>query len=181
MRHTLISAVGLAAALAAMPAAGQAPGKTSTTAINIPSALRTEHAEIHQRLEAAARLRGKTGEGARALVAVLHPHFVREEQIALPPLGLLDPLARGRYDAGMSRALPMTDALARELPRMLDEHKRIAAATRKLASAARQEKQAAALKLAEELLLHAQTEEQVMYPAAILVGEIVRARARPRG
>lgn len=31
-------------------------------------------------------------------------------------------------------------------------------------------------RLAEDLALHAQTEEEVLYPTAILVGDIVRAR-----
>ena len=33
-------------------------------------------------------------------------------------------------------------------------------------------------RLADELTLHAQTEEQVLYPAAILVGDLVRARSK---
>ena len=61
------------------------------------------------------------GVAARALAAVLEPHFVREEAIALPPLGVL----------------------------------------------------------AEQLLLHAQNEKEVMYPAALLVGETVRAQIAP--
>ena len=32
-------------------------------------------------------------------------------------------------------------------------------------------------KLAETLAAHAQTEEEVLYPAAILVGDIIRARS----
>jgi iron-sulfur cluster repair protein YtfE (RIC family) len=34
--------------------------------------------------------------------------------------------------------------------------------------------------LAEELALHAQTEEQVLYPAAVLVGDIIRSRRQGR-
>jgi hemerythrin superfamily protein len=74
----------------------------------------------------------------------------------------------------------MTDALRKELPRMLEEHKRIRAATEKLRIAAREEKAAAQEQFAERLAAHAQTEEEILYPAAILVGDIIRARiARP--
>jgi hypothetical protein len=77
----------------------------------------------------------------------------------------------------MTQVLAMTDALRAELPRMVEEHRAISAATRRLGAAAGLEGQAEAAQLAEELLAHAAMEEQVMYPAAVLVGEVVRARA----
>jgi regulator of replication initiation timing len=77
----------------------------------------------------------------------------------------------------MEEALAMTDALRKELPRMLEEHKRIRAATEKLRIAAREEKAPAQEQLAETLAAHAQTEEEVLYPAAVLVGDIIRARS----
>ena len=107
---------------------------------------------------------------------MLDPHFERENEIALPPLGLLAPLAAGKTPAGQQEALAMTDALRKEMPRMLDEHKRIRAATEKLRAIAREEKAPAAEQLAERLAAHAQTEEEILYPAAILVGDIIRAR-----
>ena len=70
----------------------------------------------------------------------------------------------------------MTDALKAELPQMLEEHKRIRAAVERLRHAAEAEGKLAQVQLAEQLTLHAQAEEEVYYPAAILVGEIVRSR-----
>ena len=146
-------------------------------AIAIPAAMQAEHAEIHQALVRATEAPGRTGEAARALAAVLHPHFLREEQIGLPPLGLLEPLARGEFSPAMTAVLPLTDSLRAELPRMLEEHKAIHAATLRLAEAARVESNAAAAELAATLAAHAEAEEQLFYPAALLVGEVVRARA----
>jgi hypothetical protein len=138
--------------------------------------LRIEHEAVHSALVEATKAPGRVGEAARELAAVLHPHFEREEQIALPPLGLLEPLAAGASPPGMADVLIMTDALKNELPRMLDEHKRIRAATEKLRAAAREAGATKHEEFAAALALHAQTEEQVLYPAAVLVGEIVRAR-----
>jgi hemerythrin HHE cation binding domain-containing protein len=107
---------------------------------------------------------------------VLDPHFERENEIALPPLGLLGPLAAGRTPTGLKEALAMTDALRKEMPRMLEEHKRIRAATEKLRAVAREEKAPAQEQFAERLAAHARTEEEILYPAAILVGDIIRAR-----
>jgi hypothetical protein len=54
----------------------------------------------------------------------MHPHFTKEEEYALPPLGLLSALSKGKIEAGMAEVLKMTDKLEVELPRMLAEHKR---------------------------------------------------------
>ncbi|HEX7941676.1 MAG TPA: hemerythrin domain-containing protein [Gemmatimonadaceae bacterium] len=144
--------------------------------IEIPASIQAEHEEIHGALVAATRAPGGVGEAARALAEVLHPHFVREEQIALPPLALLAPLSRGDISPEMRAVLPMTDALAAELPRMLEEHETIRAATIRLGEVARREGNDAVAALAEKLTLHARAEEEVYYPAAILVGELVRRR-----
>ena len=142
----------------------------------IPESLRLEHAEIQAELESATKLNGSVGAAARALAKVLHPHFVREEQIALPPLGLLAPLSRGERPASMRDVLPLTDSLKAELPRMLEEHKTIRAATLRLGQVARTAGYPRVAQLAEKLALHARSEEEMFYPAAGLVGELVRAR-----
>jgi hypothetical protein len=169
----------LALAVLAAPrlAYGQEQHMTHHEGIGIPEALQAEHHEIHERLVAATKLSGPVGDAARQLAAVLHPHFQREEQIALPPLGLLAPLARGEYSPDMVRVLPMTDSLRAELPRMIEEHVAIAAATERMGAAARAAKNAEVANLAETLALHARSEEEVSYPAALLVGEVVRMRA----
>lgn len=152
------------------------PGGEKTAAhAEIPASIREEHAAIHKELEQATTAPGRVGAAARALAAVLHPHFVREEQIALPPLGLLAPLARGEHTPAMRDVLPMTDSLRAELPHMLEEHRAIRAATLKLLAEARAAKNARVTRLAEQLALHAQTEEEVYYPAAVLVGDLVRS------
>ena len=151
---------------------------TTRQAIAIPESMRAEHGEIHAALERATHAPGRVGEAARSLAKVLHPHFVREEQIALPPLGLLAPLARGEFTPAMLAVLPMTDSLRAELPRMLQEHEAIRAATVKLGEVARAEGNAPVAQLAEHLALHAKSEEELFYPAAVLVGDAVRARSK---
>lgn len=162
-------------------ALAQEHGHAQPAAIAIPEGMKAEHDAIHQQLVRVTQAAGRTGEAGRALAEVLHPHFVREEQIALPPLGLLAPLARGELTEAMSAVLPMTDSLRAELPRMLEEHKAIHAATARLAEAARRESNAEGAALAAALAAHAGAEEQLFYPAALLVGEVVRARMQADG
>lgn len=165
----------LAAALLAPAAYGQQQGQPGM--LSVPASIRAEHAAIHGALTEATRAQGPVGEAARELARVLHPHFVREEQIALPPLALLRPLARGDYEPSMRVVLAMSDSLRDELPRMLREHQAIAAAARRLEEVSRQAGNAEAEALARSLQQHARAEEEVFYPAAVLVGEVVRSRS----
>jgi hypothetical protein len=142
----------------------------------IPAPLRAEHEELHTRLAAATREAGEIGQAAREVAQLLHPHFVREEEFAMPPLALLAPLARGEIRADMADVLPLTRQLKAELPAMLQEHQQIVAALDKLRAAARAAGRGEYERFAEALVLHAQTEELVLYPAAILVGELVALR-----
>ena len=143
----------------------------------IPRPLVTEHEELHEALVRATKVRGRIGEAAREVATLLHPHFVAEEEYALPPLGLLQALAAGPVTPEMKDVLLLTDKLAADLPKMLAEHEAIVGALRKLVVAAKREKKPEWARFAAKLILHAQTEEQVLYPAAILVGERVKARS----
>jgi hypothetical protein len=142
----------------------------------IPRSLKLEHDELHDELRRATKEPGKVGEAARAVAKLLHPHFVKEEQYALPPLGLLTLLAKGQVTPDMADVLPMTDRLRAEFDEMLAEHQGIVGALRDLADAARAANQPEYAAFADKLILHAQTEEEVSYPTAILVGDYVRLR-----
>jgi hypothetical protein len=140
----------------------------------IPLPLVQEHEELHQHLRNATQAGGEVGDAAKALAKLMHPHFVKEDEFALPPLGLLQPLAQGAVTSEMAGVLKLTDRLAAELPAMLAEHKTIVAALERLSEAARRAGRSDIVEFAQKLTLHAQTEELVMYPAALLVGRIVR-------
>jgi hypothetical protein len=104
--------------------------------------------------------------------------FVKENQIALPPLGLLSSLSRGELDPGMAEMLALTDRLEADLPAMLEEHKAILAALQRLRDAAQRSGNSGIVAFTDQLALHAQTEEEVMYPAAVLVGRHLRQMLR---
>ena len=142
----------------------------------IPKPLVDEHEELHAELVKLTKARGKVGEAARSVAALLHPHFAKEEEFALPPLGLLAAVAEGRATAEMREILAMTDKLRAELPQMLAEHKAVVGALRRLAAAAKQEKKPGAARFADALKRHALSEEQILYPAAILLGEYIKTR-----
>ena len=146
----------------------------------IPKPMKIEHDELHADLVNATKTGGQTGEAAKAVAKVLHSHFVKEEEYALPPLGLLVALSEGKFETGMADVLKMTDKLEAELPTMLSEHKDIVAALTKLIEAARTENKPDVVHFAEKLMLHAQTEEQVAYPTALLIGRYVKTKLASR-
>ena len=142
----------------------------------IPQPLQQEHEALHERLRQATQAGGEVGEAARTLARLMHPHFVKEDQIALPPLGLLAALARGEWSTEMAEVLTLTEQLEAELPQMLAEHQGIVAALNALREAAARAGRGEIVAFAEALVEHARTEEEVMYPAAVLVGRFVRQR-----
>lgn len=146
----------------------------------VPASIKEEHEELHAELAAATRAGGRTAEAARIVAKLMHPHFVKEEEYALPPLALIADLARGIVTAEMREVLVMTDKLRDELPSMLQEHQAIVEALEVLKSAATEENRPETADFAHRLMHHAAIEEQVMYPAALLVGEYVRLRSSTR-
>jgi len=139
-----------------------------------PQSLKLEHEELHAQLARATKAGGATGEAAKTVAKALHPHFLKEEEYALPPLGLLPILAEGKSLPEIDVAVEMTDRLKADLNHMLLEHKEIVAALKALTEAAKLEGKDEFVHFAEELTRHAQTEEEVLYPASILVGQYLK-------
>lgn len=143
--------------------------------IRTPEPVRIEHAHLHEQLEQAMDVGGRTGQAAARVRDALADHFEQEDRLVMPLLGLLQPLAEGRADEAMRPAIEMSRQVQRMLPTFMDEHRVIHEAVDQLESAAEAEGKAEAAAFAKSLRLHAQTEEQVLYPAAILVGRQVEA------
>jgi restriction endonuclease len=140
----------------------------------IPKSIKLEHEELHEDLEEATMESGSIGDAAKAVQEVLQPHFLKEEEFALPPLGLLSKLANGQMTLEMKDAIAMAERLRAELNQMLKEHREIVARLKTLTEAALKENKLDYVQFAEKLTLHAQTEEEVLYPAAILVGAYLK-------
>jgi len=144
--------------------------------IKIPETLKLEHEELHRQLAEATKVGGKIAEAAQLVAQTLHPHFVSEEEFAIPPLGILPQLVEDKLNDDMKEVIKMTDKLKTELPKMLGEHKAIVAALNKLVKAAQEENKPEFAAFVEKLKLHAKTEEEVTYPTALLIGEYLKLK-----
>lgn len=145
--------------------------------LKIPESLKTEHEKLHQILFKATKENGEIGNAAKEVAKILHNHFVNEEKLAIPPLGLLYDLSNGKINDEMKFVLELTENLKKDLPHMLEEHKEIIKSLNKLDEAAKKQNKTEYVEFAESLRLHAKTEEEILYPAAILVGEFIKAKS----
>lgn len=150
--------------------------ESARSKFKVPASITAEHEQLHAELAKAAQLGGATGRAADAVARVLDPHFQKEELFALPALGLLREVSSGTVTGQMEPILPLTEKLKAELPKMLKEHKAIVGELDRLQAAAEAEKRAEVVDFVKRLKQHAQNEEEVLYPAAILVGEMIKAR-----
>ena len=185
-RHALIRSA-LVAGFVVFPAAAPAQDPhsqhhttTEVSTMQTPQSLAAEHRDLHEVLARATKESGELGRAAEELEKALAPHFKREEEIATPPLGLLPKLAREQATAGMRAVLLMTDALERELPQMLREHDGIRAAVTRFRAEAAKAGRDEYVRFSDGLAAHAREEEEILYPAAVLVGRYVKQTAPER-
>ncbi len=142
----------------------------------IPKTMEKQHEELHAELKKATTAGGATGRIAKKLAGALHPHFVKEEDFALPPLGLLPLLSKGKTTPEMKDVLLLTEKLKTDLDQMLKEHEEIVAILQKLVFEAKKENKLEWLPFADKLKTHAQAEEEIYYPTTILVGEYLKMK-----
>ena len=139
--------------------------------LHIPEPLKIEHDELHSELVQATRAPGAVGAAALEVARLMEPHFEREERFALPPLGILADVVRGARRADMDEALAMGRRLKVELASMFAEHRQIVIALERLQATAGAAAMPGIAEFAVKLKRHAEVEELVLYPAAVLLAE----------
>jgi hypothetical protein len=142
----------------------------------VPVSLKREHEEILADLSRASREGGRLGAAAEVAQSLVIPHTQREEEFALTPLSLLRALADDRVSEDMEPVLLMLDRLRRWMPEMISDHRAIAGAMKELGAAAMDEGKPEFAGMVPRVLLHAEMEEEVLYPASIPAGEYVGLR-----
>lgn len=140
----------------------------------VPESLKLEHRSLRDELDKIIKSDGKVSQKAQILAELLNPHFIKEEESVLPHLGLLLILVEGKWDVISEEIFLKADKLKTEFFELLEEHKKIAAAYKDLEAVAKEENNSCAEKFAGDIALHAQIEEQVLYPAVILIDKYLR-------
>lgn len=120
--------------------------------LSSPSSIKAEHKELHADLARVVASGGKTGAIAKEVENFLHPHFINEEEFAMPPLGLLASVSAGKMPSDADAAIKMTERLKTEMSAILVEHQKIGAVLQRLRTAAKEEGKLGAARFADHLL-----------------------------
>lgn len=152
----------------------QFPGKPE-----VPSSIKQEHEYLVDQVHSFILFQDSTGLVALKLDSLMQHHFQEEEDFVLPPLGQLPSLASGEIPKHSSEVIQLTEKLKSQLTHMNVEHQLIKAYLGELTQAAKHDNHPEIIEFEKQVHQHATTEEEVFFPAAILVGAYLKLRAVP--
>jgi len=144
--------------------------------LGIPEVMGEEHEELHSELRKATKISGPVGKAAKHVAEILHPHFERENELALPVIGIARELAEDRTIPDFIKALELSEKFKTEYQKMLHEHKEIVEALAELEKAAKRARKPATIAFTKRLRMHAKMEEELTYPAVLMVGKLLKQR-----
>ena len=139
----------------------------------IPETLKYGHENLRYELTNMISHGGELGEKAKLVNDAVLPHFKKEEDYALPPLGLLCSLSQGLYIES-DVAISMADTLKSELSELKEEHNDIENVLSDLKVVADKEDNDLAKKFIKDLTDHVRLEDEILYPTTILIGNYLR-------
>ncbi len=142
--------------------------------MHLPKSLKASHEALRATLKRAMREPGKAGEAARRVASIADGHFLREEKYVHPLLAVLPSLARGESGIAAADAVRLLDKLEGEIHQMTADHREISDGLRELAGAPSANGGDGYAAFAEEFIVHAHVEEEVLYPAALVAGRYIK-------
>lgn len=133
--------------------------------------------KIHDKLHKILSSSGDTSKMTKEVQTLLQPHFEKEEHLSVKVLGALQSYVNGTLTKEVKdKIIQLSKNFKKEYMIMLEEHKQIVAALENLKSLALQENRQDILTFIEELKAHALNEEQITYPATIIIGELLELK-----
>lgn len=136
----------------------------------IPKSIQHEHESLCAELKNVIDTGGAVGEKAKLLRDALAAHLAKEEKYALPPLGLLLSLSEGRWEIDQQEAVKMAEMLYLKRSEMKKDHEKILKYLNDLKELLGEEDSFRTKQFVKDFMLHIELEDQVLYPATILVG-----------
>lgn len=150
----------------------QFPGKPE-----VPSSIKKEHEYFLDKIYKITLFKDSTGLAAVKLNDLMQHHFTEEEDFVLPPLGLLPSLTIGKLPEQSAEVILMTERLRSQLSHMIAEHQMIKVYIDEMMHAATKDNHLEIIEFEKELHQHAKTEEEIFFPAAILIGEYLKLKS----
>lgn len=148
------------------------PGKPE-----VPASLKEDHKYLLDKIQRIASFQDSSGFAAKKLSDLLQHHFQEEEDYVLSPLGLLPMLASGKVPEQSKEVINLTEKFKSQLTHMNIEHQMIKAYMEEMKLADKDKNHPEIIEFETEIHKHAKSEEDVFFPAAILVGDFLKLRS----
>ena len=149
------------------------PGKPE-----VPESILLQHHSLLDQIKSFTAFQDSTGRVASRLEEVMVHHFEEEERYVLPPLGLLPLLSGGEMPAESDKIILLTDEFKAQFDHMSAEHQFIVALAEELTKAAETNNHPGISQFVKELKAHASAEEEIYFPAALLVGDFLKLKVK---
>ena len=151
----------------------QFPGKPA-----VPPSIKKEHEDLLGQIQKLTTLKDSAGLAAGKLYDLLQHHFAEEEDFALPQLGLLPLLAYGKPIDQSNEVIKLSEKLNSNLSHLNVEHQLIKAYVDELKRTATKEALPEIIQFEKELKRHANSEEDVQFPTAVLIGKYLNLETK---
>lgn len=142
----------------------------------VPSSLTKTHTELLNQLHQFTLIKDSSATVALKLEELMLHHFKEEEDYILPPLGILPALASGQVPKQTNEIIALSEKAKSQMNHMSAEHQLITAYIEELKQASKEENHPAIIAFEKEVSKHAVSEEEVYFPAAIMVGEYLKLK-----
>ena len=149
----------------------QFPGKPE-----VPHFIKEEHEHLLGELKKLTLTKDSTGRVAARTREFMQHHFQEEEDYVLPPLQTLPSLASEIIPEHSAEIIRLTEKLRSQLTHMNAEHQMIMAHLSELKQAAAYDNHPDITWLEEQIYKHAKAEEEVYFPAAIVIGGYLKQK-----
>ena len=145
------------------------PGKPG-----VPASVMKEHKMLLTQISELSLRQDSTGMIAMKLREIMEHHFKEEEDFVLPVLGILPSLADGKMPEHAEEIIGLTQKIKEQLPHLSAEHQMIRAHLEELRLAADREGHPGVKEFLEAIHEHAGIEEEILFPAAIVIGDFLK-------
>jgi len=140
--------------------------------LKVPESLRLEHVQLREQLYRLTMENNDLAASARNVMELFYKHYIKEEERVFPALEVLPLLVEGKITDSMAPLLVIADDMKASLyEELLDDHRAIVASLKNISQAAIAQGRREYIEFIDRFILHAQMEEEILYPAALVTAE----------
>lgn len=145
--------------------------------LKLPDSLKREHDAYIECLQRYVHEKGDTGTAVKDLLRLVEPHLEKDNELVLPLLAVFAASTTVKPLENPGRIMRAYETYSKQYPSLFAEHALIRQAIGRARRAASVEGYSEVVNTLDALARHALVEEEVLYPAALLVGMAAQSAA----